>query len=710
MINSYQYLDIDINKKTYKRLRAVQGDSKSRYILASLYDNSKAYNLSNCSVKVFGCKSDKKIFFNYATVTDATNGKFKIELTNQALAVAGELQIQILILGSNQERLTSFVFYIDIEKSIVSDDVIESTNEFRALTGALSQVEEWNGYFEETSGKIEEKYTERLSYNEEKISVLDSQLEHIENTKANITDLTSNRQFKGSKTTAEILALTGNNGDYYYSTDESVYYKYNGANWSNIGVGNTLENKANILFPPQIENKYLKPNGTFVDLVGTNFLTLELDVSYNQRFLINCSCRDNARIYSFVDKNGVVISTYPSESGNLQLTTMNSVITIPKDCVKLRVCTYKSGNVYHISTVAGQGEIVESLDKVVDYVDNNIQTVDLIEENRFINSTGGFSDITSASFRSIELNVTENERFNVKGSVKDLQRLYSLVDNEGKVIKVFPNQDGKLILTKYNQNITIPKDCVKLRVCSYNDFENNVTILPILKIPTAEEKVEILECNYLLNKVMCIGDSLTEGAYFDTSHNGATIIENYPYYLAKMNKFETINAGTSGISASGWYENKRTLYPISECDTFIIWLGTNNGYTDTLEEDTASGDYNTYANTETGYYCKIIEYIQEKRPNANIFLCKIFASKSNVNTSNLVLDKIAVKYNLPVINMNDGTLYNKSNVDIQNLLHPFDNSVHFGKIGNLTVARKISNFINEYINNNLSQFEHIYIS
>lgn len=573
-----------------------------------------------------------------------------------------------------------------------------------------------NSNAEVVAGRVKEDGTsfdtigDRMADSEGKISVLDSQLEHIENTKANITDLTSNRQFKGSKTTAEILALTGNNGDYYYSTDESVYYKYNGANWSNIGVGNTLENKANILFPPQIENKYLKPNGTFVDLVGTNFLTLELDVSYNQRFLINCSCRDNARIYSFVDKNGVVISTYPSESGNLQLTTMNSVITIPKDCVKLRVCTYKSGNVYHISTVAGQGEIVESLDKVVDYVDNNIQTVDLIEENRVINSTGGFSDITSASFRSIELNVTENERFNVKGSVKDLQRLYSLVDNEGKVIKVFPNQDGKLILTKYNQNITIPKDCVKLRVCSYNDFENNVTILPILKIPTAEEKVEILECNYLLNKVMCIGDSLTEGAYFDTSHNGATIIENYPYYLAKMNKFETINAGTSGISASGWYENKRTLYPISECDTFIIWLGTNNGYTDTLEEDTASGDYNTYANTETGYYCKIIEYIQEKRPNANIFLCKIFASKSNVNTSNLVLDKIAVKYNLPVINMNDGTLYNKSNVDIQNLLHPFDNSVHFGKIGNLTVARKISNFINEYINNNLSQFEHIYIS
>ena len=174
MIKSYQYLDIDINKKTYKRLRAVQGDSKSRYILVSLYDNSKAYNLSNCSVKVFGCKSDKNIFFNYAIVTDVINGKFEIELTNQALAVAGELEIQILILGTNQERLTSFSFYIDVEKSIVNDGVIESANEFKALTGALSQVEEWNGYFEETSGKIEEKYTERLNN-------VDSQLEHITN-------------------------------------------------------------------------------------------------------------------------------------------------------------------------------------------------------------------------------------------------------------------------------------------------------------------------------------------------------------------------------------------------------------------------------------------------------------------------------------------------------------------------------------------------
>ena len=163
MQKSYQYLDVDINKKAFKRIKAVQGDSNSRYILVSLYDNYKTYNLSKCSVQVYGIKSDKKIFFNYATIIDSHNGKFEIELTNQALAVAGELQMQILVMGTNGERLTSFSFYIDVEGSIVNDRAIESKNEFTALTESLGKVTEWDDYFKTTSGKIEEKYTERLN-------------------------------------------------------------------------------------------------------------------------------------------------------------------------------------------------------------------------------------------------------------------------------------------------------------------------------------------------------------------------------------------------------------------------------------------------------------------------------------------------------------------------------------------------------------------
>lgn len=172
MQKHYNYLDIDLDSKNYRKLRAMQGDTKSRYILVNLYSNNLAYDLSHCTVKIYGLKRDKTIFFNNAVVKNAKLGQFEIELTNQALAVPGELKVQILVLGTDGEKLTSSAFFIDVGESIIDENAIESTNEFGALTESLTKVNEWNGYFEETSGKIEEKYTERLNN-------VDSQLEHI---------------------------------------------------------------------------------------------------------------------------------------------------------------------------------------------------------------------------------------------------------------------------------------------------------------------------------------------------------------------------------------------------------------------------------------------------------------------------------------------------------------------------------------------------
>ena len=174
MNKSYQYLDIDINKKIYRRLNAVQGDTKSRYILVSLYNNSIAFDLSNCSVKVFGVKSDKKIFFNYANIIDASKGQFEIELTSQALAVNGELQIQILVLGANQERLTTCTFFIDVDRTIVDDNAIQSENEFTALTKGLADLAEYDTYKNNIL-----KHDEKLIKHEDKLNEVSSQLEHI---------------------------------------------------------------------------------------------------------------------------------------------------------------------------------------------------------------------------------------------------------------------------------------------------------------------------------------------------------------------------------------------------------------------------------------------------------------------------------------------------------------------------------------------------
>ena len=277
---------------------------------------------------------------------------------------------------------------------------------------------------------------------------------------------------------------------------------------------------------------------------------------------------------------------------------------------------------------------------------------------------------------------------------------------------MYPDTTDKLSTTeeKYVE-VNIMYDGV-LRVCQYDKSKQHVVIEQNptghdIPIPIPPKRIlDDLNFCLLMNKVLCIGDSLTMGAYYSPQHNGGSIKENYPYYFSKLNQIEVTNAGQSGIYPSKWYTDKRPNYDIAAHDNFIIWLGTNNGLTDTLESDTAFDDYNNYAETETGYYCRIIENIQDLRPDANIFLCTVFASSGNKDVTNTVLNKIASKYNLPLFDMNDGTLYNGA---YHETLHPFGNNVHFGKVGNLALAQKLTSYINEYARSNPSMLEKVYV-
>ena len=84
------------------------------------------------------------------------------------------------------------------------------------------------------------------------------------------------------------------------------------------------------------------------------------------------------------------------------------------------------------------------------------------------------------------------------------------------------------------------------------------------------EKSELLDPNrndnwaYAMGKILCIGDSLTEGTYFGAGMDGAAIEQNYPYYLGRMLNTEVVNAGVGGYSASDWYIEKAGDYDYTD--------------------------------------------------------------------------------------------------------------------------------------------------
>lgn len=225
---------------------------------------------------------------------------------------------------------------------------------------------------------------------------------------------------------------------------------------------------------------------------------------------------------------------------------------------------------------------------------------------------------------------------------------------------------------------------------------------------TAEEVAEVLSVSKILKnvpadlKILCIGDSLTWGDYGVTAEQKAGgkytdyHDENYPYFLSKLlglvNNVQVLNFGKGGATPKTWYadkwatasgefayaKNKRIIVP--------IMFGANGGFTDTVDTDTASGDYTTYADTVVGWYCRIIEQIMELSNGMSEII--IFATpyvdperdsthSVNVLTANPISKKIAEKYNLPFVDTYHECGISSLNTDV---MQPVD-GLHLGMTG-----------------------------
>lgn len=163
--------------------------------------------------------------------------------------------------------------------------------------------------------------------------------------------------------------------------------------------------------------------------------------------------------------------------------------------------------------------------------------------------------------------------------------------------------------------------------------------------------------------ILCIGDSLTRGVI---NGNVDIIKEGYPYWLSKMLCSEVANAGYPGGKPDTWWARKSQYPQPTQTTTLVtIMFATNGGLeTNTIDADVEPySDYNDYANTAVGCYCKIIEWVMEQTSNnAQIILITppmnwdsrseaIAQAKFNIVKNSIpTIYAIAEKYGLPVIN------------------------------------------------------------
>ena len=134
MAKTYNRLEIDVNKKPNSIITEVQGDSNSRYLDVSLFNNGVPLDLTGHEVKIFMEKPENGgEIWNDGVITDATAGRCEFLMTAEALSKVGHLQTQISIWKDNTEILSTQVFEINVTKTLLGNSSVESSNEYGTL-------------------------------------------------------------------------------------------------------------------------------------------------------------------------------------------------------------------------------------------------------------------------------------------------------------------------------------------------------------------------------------------------------------------------------------------------------------------------------------------------------------------------------------------------------------------------------------------------
>lgn len=150
-------INLDINDKLYDTITAKQGDLKSRFlkfILTDSYSGRGALDLEGINVRAYASRPDGKVSYLDLEINDAAKGECTLELTNQMLAIAGKVKMELL-LYKGDAKYSSIPFVLNVIGSVNNDKAIESSNEFGALTRALDKVNSIDDKFDDLGSQLD---------------------------------------------------------------------------------------------------------------------------------------------------------------------------------------------------------------------------------------------------------------------------------------------------------------------------------------------------------------------------------------------------------------------------------------------------------------------------------------------------------------------------------------------------------------------------
>lgn len=255
-----------------------------------------------------------------------------------------------------------------------------------------------------------------------------------------------------------------------------------------------------------------------------------------------------------------------------------------------------------------------------------------------------------------------------------------------------------------SEEVTIPSDCNYLYISCVDGFSNDISPEKIIINGRDIKKTfgdymsdvdelanDVYDVLPMFDNITCCGDSLTYSqVYVDNdSNNARQAFVTYPQALEKMTGVTTHNYSHPGVTALGWWANCSTG-AFDAHGLYIVFLGTNMQLTDTIDTDCVGNNPDTFANTQTGQYGRILQTIINQN-DTFVLIRPYVGGGDDLDLTRSVIDKFGAKYKMPVIDVSDKRL--------DRWLHRWpdntgENTVHFDDLGYTWLASDIKNSIN----------------
>lgn len=148
-------------------LYAVSGEYNSREFIFNVIEKdgtqltnsnaeviNKMLDLTGYIPRLYILKPDNTVSFIEGNLIDAVSGKISFTLSSQSVAAAGVSECNIILTSDNKD-LRIIGINLTVNKSIINDNAIESSNDFPALQTALFTVSQYDNRIKAVEGRAD---------------------------------------------------------------------------------------------------------------------------------------------------------------------------------------------------------------------------------------------------------------------------------------------------------------------------------------------------------------------------------------------------------------------------------------------------------------------------------------------------------------------------------------------------------------------------